>query len=312
MRQKEEQLDPRRRRRAKPDRPELYVTQSIDGDSTSHLFNSETLQCPAYDRRRTRACGEGTLPSHRHCKRRVDAACQAFQQPTTGQYQQQLSGLEKWASSRLEKFWTVDVEFTKFSGLCPVALGVCIPRFSDDKAHLDCKIDYGSRSFSQVMDIIKDAYPDGTVVHDMIRSRAQSTFNRMYGENGLAEGISFSTMRCKILELGFNDATHALISYGASSSDMQVMWKILTANDDIAIPSTAKTDFHLGNVNFTCMDPVEIQRILEATVTRQPTSFRLADVHRALYGGRPDVDPHYPDADTLLLNDVMRPLCRFR
>lgn len=83
---------------------------------------------------------------------------------------------------------------------------------------------------------------------------------------------------------------------------------MLAKNNSFVIPNVAKDklwehddDDHPGRFH-----PVDLQQFLKKAMDDEPGSLELTNVYRKLYGGRPDVEMHKADSDTLILNDIIR------
>jgi len=137
------------------------------------------------------------------------------------------------------------------------------------------------------------------------------SFGRTYGRDAITSGLTFSEARRRLVDdLGFDASTHALVAYGINHVDMGIVCKILSAIDEPFIARTALGNSHIQTNTFTCLDPVSVHTILTQCMTEKPHSFALEDVHRKLYGNKPDIAPHTAAADTLLLNDIVRVLVK--
>ena len=134
-----------------------------------------------------------------------------------------------------------------------------------------------------------------------MKYRARKAFERIYPA-GKTSGSSFQEVRQVMIEKGFNPATHTTLSY-ASMSDMYVVSKILSGIDAPFVPPL-ETDFLLGTIKQTCLQPVNVFGIIRNMLGGKAKKFSLSDVYRTLYGME-DVVLHRANGDTLLLLDFV-------
>ncbi|KAK7540014.1 uncharacterized protein J3D65DRAFT_602019 [Phyllosticta citribraziliensis] len=137
-------------------------------------------------------------------------------------------------SNRTKEVWIVDIEFHRpphaFNcAALPWEMAICC--LHSGRTLLSTNIDYGGMSAQEVWTSLYGARSDnGWITFQSFRS----TFTRRYGETK-TNGLAPSTIRQRLLGLGFSYATHELISY-CSIEDMHAMKRVLDGRDDVHAP----------------------------------------------------------------------------
>lgn len=193
-------------------------------------------------------CNAPCLPGSRYCHTHARGLI-----PTTSTHLSQYRRFRDIAQRSPDTLWVYDCEFTQAKddceftqakGACAIAWAVGIRRYSDGKLLFQCRMDYGGMSVEELIDEYHRLFPELRMANLRRRSvqspclrpsltsvcSMQLTSNRMRDIRPPLPTLTFKQIRDKLLEIGFDETTHALFSYNQMAGEDEpwvlARWKI--------------------------------------------------------------------------------------